>query len=166
MPDELRSILIGTFALTIGALVSLVLTYVRRQNHADEKLRDATVQLFLVCMAFQSLHFVEEFLTGFHIRFPERLGLTPWSAEFFVTYNVVWIAVWLLAAIGMQHGYTIAYFPVWFLGIGSVMNGVAHPALALAAGGYFPGLLTSPFAGIAGLILLGRVVRLTRGRGS
>jgi len=52
--------------------------------------------------------------------------------------------------------YRIAYFPVWFFVIGMAGNGVAHPAVAVAVNGYFPGLIISPIVGIIGVILLTR----------
>ncbi|MCP5090226.1 MAG: hypothetical protein GY949_04810, partial [Gammaproteobacteria bacterium] len=48
---------------------------------------------------------------------------------------------------------SFAYFAAWFLAIAGMLNGVAHPLLAIAAGGYFPGLITSPFIGAAGVWL-------------
>ena len=34
-----------------------------------------------------------------------------------------------------------------FLAIGMVLNGIVHPLLSVRAGGYFPGLVTSPLVG-------------------
>lgn len=54
---------------------------------------------------------------------------------------------------------------LWFLGIAGVVNGVAHPALAqlaLRAGSYFPGLITSPLIGGLGLTLLRRLTSITQ----
>jgi hypothetical protein len=45
-------------------------------------------------------------------------------------------------------------FPVWFLAIASAANGVVHPILSLIVAGYFPGLWTSPLAGLLGAALL------------
>jgi hypothetical protein len=42
-----------------------------------------------------------------------------------------------------------------------VGNAIWHPLLCLATGGYFPGLFTSPFAGIIGVMLLSRLWKLT-----
>jgi hypothetical protein len=52
-------------------------------------------------------------------------------------------------------------FPLWFLGIACALNGLAHPLLALRSGGYFPGLITSPLVGVAGVLLLWRTLRVT-----
>jgi hypothetical protein len=40
-------------------------------------------------------------------------------------------------------------------------NGVAHPLLSVATGGYFPGLFTSPVVGGIGLVLLSRLWKAT-----
>ena len=47
----------------------------------------------------------------------------------------------------------IAFLPVWFFVLAQLANAVAHPILAIVAGGYFPGLATSPVVGIVGLWL-------------
>ena len=86
-------------------------------------------------------------MTGFHERFPQMLGLPAWSGEFFVAFNLFWISVWVLSSIGVRTNFRPAFFPVWFFAIGMAGNGFAHPALAIAAAGYFPGLFTSPVVG-------------------
>lgn len=67
----------------------------------------------------------------------------------------------MLGAVGVKCEIRIAYFPLWFFGVGMVGNAVWHPLLCLATGGYFPGLFTSPFAGIIGVMLLSRLWKLT-----
>ena len=52
-------------------------------------------------------------------------------------------------------------FPAWFLAIASVANGIAHPALALATGSYFPGLWTSPLMAAGGVLLWRRLMTIT-----
>jgi len=48
------------------------------------------------------------------------------------------LAIWVLALFAARAGLVIALFPLWFLGLGMVLNLLAHPILALRAGGYFP----------------------------
>jgi hypothetical protein len=69
--------------------------------------------------------------------------------------------LWLLGAVGVKCGIRAAYFPVWFFSIGMVGNAIWHPLLSLATGGYFPGLFTSPFGGVIGIMLLSRLWKLT-----
>jgi hypothetical protein len=72
------------------------------------------------------------------------------------------MAVWMLSLAVLERHPRVALFPLWFLAIGSAANGVAHPLLAAARGGYFPGLATSPLVGVAGVLLLASLARVTR----
>jgi len=162
MPENLRSILTGTAGLSVAAVAALVLTIVRRPVEGDAAGRERTVHLFLFGIATQCLHFLEEFATRFEERFPPLLGLPAWSEDFFVVFNLTWLCVWILSAIGLQRGYRVAFFPVWFFAIASIVNGIAHPLLAVAARGYFPGLITSPVVGVVGVLLWLRLMAVTR----
>ncbi len=144
------------------AIVALVLTIVRRPRKYSSEEIDPIIGLYLVGIACQCLHFTEEFVTGFYVRVPPFLGFVPWSPEFFVTFNLLWIALWLLAAVGIRKQIRIAFFPVWFFAIGMVGNAIWHPLLCFATGSYFPGLFTSPFAGVIGVVLVSRLLKLTR----
>jgi hypothetical protein len=159
-PDALRSILLGLIPLQVMLVVALGITVVRLPR-PDTAARDRVVSLFLVGIAAQSIHFLEEFATGFYVRWPEVLGLSPWSAQFFVIFNVSWIAVWALSAVGLRAGLRAALFPTWFFAIGMAVNFVGHPLLALNAGGYFPGLWSCPLVGVIGVVLLGRLGKYT-----
>lgn len=162
MNESLRSVLIGTSALSVVLVAAIGLTLGRPFPSRDPKARDRLIRLFLLGVAIQCLHAIEEFVTGFHVRFPALLGLAPWTPEFFVTFNVLWIAIWIVSAVALREGLRAALVPVWFFALGMSVNGVAHPALALAAGGYFPGLVTSPAVGVAGVTLWVRLLALTR----
>jgi hypothetical protein len=105
---------------------------------------------------------MEEFVTGFEQRFPALLGLPAWSERFFVAFNLVWLSLWILSAVGLQRGYRAALFPVWFFAIAAMANGIAHPLLAVVAKGYFPGLITSPVLGVLGVLLWLSLLALTR----
>jgi hypothetical protein len=131
----------------------LLLTVTRRADDTDVVARDRVVRLLLIGISIQCIHSVDEFITGFHERFPQMLGLRVWSGEFFVAFNLFWISVCVLSSIGVRTNFRPAFFPVWFFAIGMAVNGFAHPALAIAARGYFPGLFTSPVVGALGVIL-------------
>jgi hypothetical protein len=60
----------------------------------------------------------------------------------------------------------LAVFPLWFLAIASVANGVVHPFLSLAVWDYFPGLWSSPLVGILGVVLVSTLVSATRATGN
>jgi hypothetical protein len=152
---------LGPSVLYGVVIAALILTIARKPPKYSAAEIDGIIGLYLVGIAFQCLHFTEEFLTGFYVRAPEFLGFVAWSSEFFVTFNLVWIALWLLAAVGAKREMRVAYFPVWFFAIAMVGNAIWHPLLCLAIRSYFPGLFTSPFAGIIGAILLSRLWKLT-----
>lgn len=141
--------------------MALLLTILRRPVDGDLVGRERTARLFLIGLAAQCMHFMEEFVTRFQERFPTLLGLPAWSQNFFVVFNLIWLSVWILSAIGLRRGYRIALFPVWFFAIGAIVNGIAHPMLAVVAQGYFPGLITSPVVGVLGVLLWLRLQALT-----
>jgi len=161
MSDNVRSMVLGPSVLYGVALVALVLTAIRRVEKPDAPALDGIIRLYLLGIAFQCLHCAEEFLTGFHLKAPVFLGFVPWPPEFFVVFNLIWIALWISAAVGIRSNLRIAFFPVWFFAIAMVGNAVWHPLLCLATGSYFPGLFTCPFGGVIGVMLLPRLWKLT-----
>jgi hypothetical protein len=160
MSETLRSELLGTAGLTVAAIVAAALTYSRRLEVGHPYAGHARA-VFVALITLQALHVTEEYATGFHARFPTFLGLAPWPASFFVRFNTIWLAIWVVAVLGFRAGYQLALFPVWFLAIASVANGVAHLGLALATGGYFPGLWTSPLLAAGGVLLWRRLMTIT-----
>jgi len=162
MSETLRSILIGTAGLTIAGVAATFVTIIRGRPVADATSLHRAVRAVVATVLVQGAHFTEETATGFYQRFPELLGLAPWPSEFFVWFNLTWLAIWLIAAWGLAARRWVALFPLWFLGIASVANGIAHPLLSLAVRGYFPGLVTSPFVGAAGILVLRRLAAITR----
>ena len=134
----------------------------RTTSPADAHAERRAAATFLgIATAIQGVHFVEELTTGFHTRFPALLGLDPMPLSFFVSFNLMWIAIWIISVPLLRLRRRAAFFAAWFLAIAGVLNGAAHPMMALASGGYFPGLITSPLIGIAGVVLLQRLQRAT-----
>jgi len=148
--------------LGAAAVVALLLT--RGRDWAEENQADlrAVVQMAAVTTLIQTVHFTEELSTGLDERLPALLGLPPIPLGGFVVFNVAWIVIWGLSVLGLARRVRVSLFPLWFLGIASAANGVAHPLLALLAGQYFPGLVTSPVAGVMGVLLFRRLLRITR----
>jgi hypothetical protein len=158
----IQSILIGTSGLSVGAIVALVLTIFRGPVRDDLIEGERTANLLLTGLAAQCLHCTEEFVTRFPERFPKLLSLDPWSDDFYVVFNLVWLSIWIVSAIGLKNGNRFAYFPAWFFAIGSIANGVGHPVLSVVARGYFPGLITSPLVGVLGFLLFLRLLRSSK----
>jgi hypothetical protein len=162
--DQLRSVLIGTAGLSIAGAIAIFLAVVRRVHSWSETTIRPTVRLAVVAVVLQAIHFIEEFTTGFHERFPELLGLAPWSVQFFVSFNLFWLAIWIPSALALGARRRAAFFPLWFLAIGCTANGIAHPLLSMRTGGYFPGLVTSLVVGVIGVVLLRRLALITEPR--
>ena len=162
---QLSSYLTGTVGLLALLVASVVLTAFRPQ--LDPEVRASTRFFTIVVLSIlgQCFHFIEELQSRFFIRFPETLGLQPWSETFFVSFNVTWLGLWVMALLGVRAGLVIAACPLWFLGLAMVVNLLAHPLLALGAGGYFPGLLTTPLVGVLGILLIRELVRVTAPEG-
>lgn len=159
MTETLRSELLGTTGLMVAAVAAAVLTLARRDETGHSAIRARGILVALI--ALQALHAVEEYATGFYERFPAIFGLAPWPATFFVAFNAGCLVAWAVAALGLGVGSRLALFPAWFLALASVANGVAHPLMALATGGYFPGLWTSPLLAVGGLLLSRRLMAAT-----
>ena len=143
------------------AIVAVRLTQRRTSPVEAAKERNAACTMLGLATAIQSAHFAEEWATGFHARFPALLGLDPMPLWFFVPFNLAWIAIWIVSVPYLRLGRKPAFFAAWFIAIGGMLNGVAHPIMAIASGGYFPGLVTSPVIGLAGLVLWRRLLRAT-----
>ena len=119
--------------------------------------RVSASQVLALATAVQTGHFAEEWATGFHVRFPALFGLEPMSLSFFVLFNSAWIVIWIASVPSLRSARKPAFFAAWFLAIAGMLNGVAHPAMAVASGGYFPGLFSSPFIGVASIFLWKRL---------
>ncbi len=151
------SVLPSVVVLGLVAIVALRLAQSRSSPVDAVTERIAASAVLGITTAIQGAHFVEEWVTGFHVRFPALLGLDPMPLSFFVSFNLVWLAVWAASIPFLRVGRRAAFFAAWFLAIAGILNGVAHPVMAISFGGYFPGLITSPFTGLAGLTLLQRL---------
>ena len=119
----------------------------------------AILSVYLLGLAVQCLHFLEEYLTGFERVYPQTFGAAPWSDRFFVSLNLVFLAVFILAALGLSVEVRVAYVVVWFFAIAMTLNGIVHPALSLWKGGYYPGTITAPIHLIVGITLLTKLAR-------
>jgi hypothetical protein len=161
MSAELRSIMVGTMTLSLALIVAAVLTVSRDIRVSAFSAMNRVRRLAAITVVLQCAHFTEEWYTGFYRRFPEVLGLAPWPGEFFSIFNLSWIAIWCLCTAFLQSQPRVLSFPIWFLAIASIANGIGHPMLSVASGGYFPGLWSSPFVGVAGLLLFRALCRLT-----
>jgi len=148
MPSILPSVVV----LGLLALVAVALAR-RRSPAALIAERRAASSALMIATAVQSAHFCEEWVTGFHIRFPALFDLPAMPLSFFVGFNLAWIAIWIACIPALRGSNRFAFFAAWFLALAGVLNAVAHPVMAIADNGYFPGLISSPFIGLTGLWL-------------
>lgn len=152
--------------LGLAAIVALKLALGRPPAASRAKECVAASRMLAITTVIQCGHFIEEWVTGFHVRFPALFGLEPMQLSFFVAFNLTWIVFWVISIPYLQSARTPAFFAAWFLAIAGMLNGIAHPLMAVASGGYFPGLISSPFIGLASVYLWRRLYRATSRRKS
>jgi uncharacterized membrane protein len=117
----------------------------------------SVLPVYLIAVAVQCLHFTEEFVTGFQHKFPRLFG-EDWSDARFVIFNLLWLAAFVLAGLGVYRRISLAFLIVFFLSlIGGVGNGSSHLVLSAMHRGYYPGLLTAPFCLVMGVVVLHRL---------
>ena len=148
-------------ALGLAALAAVYLAGSRRSPVYKAAERLEASRALALAVGIQTVHFIEEAATGFHERLGAFFGLPGLPFDGFVAFNLAWLGIWIASIPGVRSARTVAFFAAWFLAIAGMVNGVAHPLLALASGSYFPGLASSPFIGIAGLWLWSRLQMAT-----
>ena len=158
MLNVLPSILV----LGLAALAALGLVLSRRSPPECGVERHAAARALAVAVGLQGVHFAEEAATGFHERLGPLLGLPGMPLAAFVVFNLAWLGIWVASVPGLRSAHAAAFFAAWFLAIAGMLNGIAHPLLAVAADGYFPGLVSSPFIGAASVWLWFRLRSATR----
>jgi hypothetical protein len=150
--------------LGLAALAALLLVLNRWSPPGCSAERRAASWGLALAVGMQCVHFAEEAATGFHERLGALLGMPGMPFSWFVLFNLTWLGLWVASVPGLRSSRAPAFFAAWFLAIAGMLNGVAHPLLAFAAGGYFPGLVSSPFVGAASAWLWLRLRRATRPR--
>ena len=144
---------------TILLVVALVISYAIWSGRGAWPPSQRVIPPYLVAVVVQGLHLVEEYQTGFPRLFPPVFGAEPWTSRQFLIFNVVWLAIFLLAGLAMMRRAGIAYLVALFLAIGGgIGNGLGHAALVARTGGYFPGAYTGMLSLVAGVMLLTRLL--------
>jgi hypothetical protein len=139
--------------LSVGLVIAYLFWIAARWNNDPA----AVLPMCLLAIAVQCLHFTEEYLTGFQRQFPRLMGY-EWSDGRFVAFNMAWLAVFVLAALGVYRRVPLAYLIVLFLALaGGVGNGAGHLLLSATQGRYFPGVATAPLCLLAGIGLLSKL---------
>ena len=157
----MASLLPAAISLGTVALCAWLLTSPRRSPPDYGTQRLAAANALAGTVGIQSVHFAEELFTGFHQRFPALFGLPEMPLAAFVAFNLIWIGLWIASVWGVRSGRPLAFFAGAFLALAGMLNGIAHPLMAFSVQAYFPGLMTSPFIGAAGIWLWLRLRRAT-----
>jgi hypothetical protein len=143
--------------LDVALVISLVFWAAYRRNLAPAP---RVLPVFTVALLVQVAHFLEEYLTGFHRSFPTLFGYV-WEDSRFVAFNLAWIAILAVSAFAILRGYRLGHLGGFFLAVGAgIGNGFGHLALAIRAGGYFPGSYTAVLSLGVGSVLLAQLIRL------
>jgi len=136
--------------LNIGLVVSLIIwlnfnkSYTRRLS-----------KLYLIGILIQIAHFFEEYYMGFYKELPSIFNANSWTGSQFIIFNIVWLIIFLLAAIGSFNNIKMSFLIVWFfILIGGIGNGIMHIGLSLLRKEYFPGTVTAVFLFIIGIIMI------------
>lgn len=147
------SIVPSLLILGLVTFVALLIALKNPQRQKNSRLSRAAAKILLLATLVQTLHFTEEAFTGFAEKFPALFGLPAMPLPVFTGFNLIWISIWLAAIPGLHRAKPWALFAAWFLALAGLINGIAHPLLSIITGGYFPGLITSPFIGAVGVWL-------------
>ena len=100
--------------------------------------------LYLSTIPMLMLHGVEEYSGRLYETLPPRFGLKPIQPGHFAAFNLVWLMIFLVAAIGVFRGVRLSLLVVWFVALlGCIGNAVFHGWLALQSGGYEAGVVTA-----------------------
>jgi hypothetical protein len=156
------NVLPSVIVLGVAALAAVILVVRRPSPPENAEERAAAARVLALAVAVQGIHFVEEAATGFHERLGAQLGLPGIPFSVFVVFNVMWLGIWVASIPGLRSARPAAFFAAWFLAIAGMINGIAHPLLAIAGGGYFPGLMSSVLIGAASVWLWIRLRTATR----
>lgn len=159
------NLLPSLFVLSLAAFAAVLLVRSRWSPPESAAERRAAARVLALAVVVQGLHFTEELTTDLHERLGALFGLPGIPLTTFVVFNLLWLAIWVLSIPGVRSGRAMAFFAAWFLAIAGIFNGILHPLLAVAAGEYFPGLITSPLIGVVCVWLVLRLRNATRPRG-
>lgn len=142
------------------AYAAYLLTSYRKMPEARDVL-----PIYLAGVAWQFLHFSEEFATKFYIHWPvDVFHSTPMGTTEFVLVNMLSYAVFLAGAVALIYRFKPLMLVVWFFAVmGEVGNVIGHLVYPLVTHEtYFPGLYTSLAYLVLGPMLIARLVRGSR----
>lgn len=116
--------------------------------------------LYFGALAWQFIHFTEEFATGFRLGFFPLYGHPAVSSELFVAINMLSYFIFAVAFI-LAFAFKLRFLlqPVaFFIIYGAIGNAISHVWWVALSGGYFPGFFTALLYWLIGPILLARLL--------
>jgi hypothetical protein len=157
--------LIATFIP--GIAFTWLLFSIMHFNKIELPARNAFLPLYFVALAWQCIHFAEEFSTGFAVLFPKIYNGQPYTDATFVSFNMISYFVFILAPIMVYFkGLKFLFLPVlFFIVYGAMGNAIAHVWWAIITGHYFPGLYTALGYWFLGPVLLAMILRSSKKAG-
>ncbi|AQZ67978.1 unnamed protein product [[Actinomadura] parvosata subsp. kistnae] len=149
-------------ALWLTFIPAMVIAYACHLATTNRRLPDPSrvLPVYLVGLAWQFLHFGEEFMNGFNRRWPtEVFGAPAMTLDLFVWINMISYAAFAMGALAIHRGWRVPLLIAWFFAImGAMGNAIGHPVYDLVSGDLaFPGIVTSLGYWIIGPILVHRL---------
>lgn len=119
--------------------------------------------LFVLLVAIQAAHSVEEYLTRLYdvlppARFVSGLVSADPAVGFMIINVVIILAGVCCCAFAIRSGLKAARIVAWIWLTIELANGTGHVLLATSAGGYFPGALTGTVLNVVALGLASSMV--------
>jgi hypothetical protein len=116
--------------------------------------------IYFLTLAWQFVHFTEEFLTGFYDRFPQLYGASPFSQALFVSFNMVSYFVFVVTCLLVfVKGIRFLLIPVlFFIVYGAIGNAISHTWWVVLQKSYFPGFYTAQAYWIIGPLALSKLI--------
>jgi hypothetical protein len=112
--------------------------------------------IYFLTIAWQFIHFTEEYLTGFYNRFPSLYGHTPYPLYLFISFNMVSYFVFVVACL-LVFTKSLKFLAVpvlFFLVYGAMGNAITHTWWVILQKSYFPGFYTAQVYWILGPLAL------------
>jgi hypothetical protein len=154
-------------ALWLTFIPAMVIAFGCHLATTNRRLPDASrvLPIYLIGLAWQFLHFGEEFMNGFNRRWPtEVFGAQAMSLPLFVWINMISYAAFAMGALAIYRGWRVPLLIAWFFAImGAMGNAIGHPIYDLVSGDLaFPGIVTSLGYWVIGPILVHRLWTASR----
>jgi hypothetical protein len=139
--------------LNIGLVAALIAWITTGEDWRDP--HRLIAPFFVASIVVQALHFTEEYRGRLYETLPPLFGFDPFTAKQFGMFNIVWLVIFMTAAVGVFKGVRLALLVVWFMALlGCIGNALFHGWLAIRIGGYVPGVVTAFFNLPLGIILI------------